>query len=206
MTTIRPEAGAARSQGAAAARAGEPSTACPYPAESWLALSWLVGHALELGHRDAAGVLRAAAKKAQKRESRQRVREAHAAGKPTVEKPPRPSKPCAIDGCAGRVVWRSGRSRADFEAALYCSHACRMAGLRSAATAAAGVQRPKAPAAVARQRPPDPGPVRPAPVTDAMWRAACESMGEAEMRRFLGLDDGQVARVLEMQGRGGRAA
>jgi hypothetical protein len=204
MTTIRPEAGAARAQGAAAARAGLPSTACPYRPATWLALNWLTGHALELGHRDAADILRWEAKKAQKRESRQRVREARAAAEPTVQKPARPSKPCAIDGCPGRVVWRSGRSRADFEEALYCSHGCRMAGLQAAA--AAGVQRPKAPAAVARRRPPDPGPIRPPPVTAAMWRAACESMGEAEMRRFLGLDDAQVAKVLELQRRGGRTA
>jgi hypothetical protein len=127
MTTIRPEADAARIQGAAAAHAGEPRAACPHPAGGWLALNWLVGHALALGQREASDVFREGAKKALKRERRAQAREARAVVRGPVERPPRPSKPCARPGCRGGVTWKSGRSRAEFDKSLYCSSKCRAA-------------------------------------------------------------------------------
>lgn len=212
MTTLRPEAAAARAQGARAADAGEPFSVCPHPAGGSLALNWLVGHALALDRQEAADIFRDLAKNARQRERRGQAREARAVAHVPVVKPERPSKPCALAGCTGRVVWQSGRSRADFDRTLYCCHACRMAGLTagSAGRRRGGKARPPPPKVksepVAPTLDPSLAVVTPRPITPGMWHAARDGVSADAMRRLFGLDDGQVAKVLEMQRQGRRKA
>jgi hypothetical protein len=212
VTTISPEAGAARAEGARAARDGAPASACPYPTAGWVALNWLVGHSLELGRDEAADLFREAAKNAKQRESRLLAALARELTRVPESDPSRPSKPCARAdaGCENPVVWPRGRSRADFEAKRFCSHACRMAGLKeSAATTPRKPPVRRAPAVVTPPAPvvaPQPVPVVVTPLTPAVWHAARDGMTEQAMRRLFNLNEQQAARVMELQRRGSRAA
>jgi hypothetical protein len=104
VTTIRPEAAAARREGAAAAHVAAPRSACPHPTGGWLAFNWLVGHALEMGHVDAADLFRAEAGKAWKREVRDRAREVREAIGPPKETAARAVRTCELEGCDVRLT------------------------------------------------------------------------------------------------------
>lgn len=213
-----------RAEGWDAARAGLAEESSPYAvAGGWRAAEWLIGHLGFGGSRPAA--LMHAAKVARRREGRRRARELLALANPPRPKRRSPARPayagtCKRGACGKPIPWDPKRSAAKNRRRDYCCAECARIVQHEAAVArreelwrtdpqaaralerktrrTLGVSRPEGD----RDEPP-PIP-RPAPVTELMWRAACEYLDPVVMRRFMALDETQVARVLELQRRGAR--
>lgn len=213
---------ALRAEGRDAARSGRPLGACPYQRGDWRLLEWHIGHIGFGGPVSPALVHRAY--NARRRAVRRREREMAAVARPETN-----GRICKLAACPRPVPWKAGISRARNAAREFCcpehqhAHQAATAAERRDARAAAdpkGARRrereaarrrrareAKSAAPVAAETPPPPAPaLRPGVITDVMWRAACTGMSEVEMRRFVGLDDAQVAKVLELQRRSGRVA